>query len=104
MEEIGEKIILELWDETQSKNIKITTRSSAAEIMTWCNDQSDDERAIHHLISNDHDHNTSLSVTKTTPTTSADEFRTITCPSCGHHIQLQDQVFFFFFFCPLFVS
>ncbi|GMN50722.1 hypothetical protein TIFTF001_019886 [Ficus carica] len=59
--------------------------------MTWCNDQSDDERAIHHLISNDHDHNTSLSVTMTTPTTSADEVRTITCPSCGHHIQLQDQ-------------
>ncbi|EXC30560.1 NAC domain-containing protein 8 [Morus notabilis] len=62
----------------------------------WCN-ESDEERAINQLISpNDATVSRSLSINTTTKTitsttTCADELRTITCPSCGHHIQFQDQ-------------
>ncbi|KAL5575351.1 hypothetical protein UlMin_017050 [Ulmus minor] len=50
--------------------------------MTWCN-ESDEERAIH-LIS---PISKEASVANTKPT----DFKTITCPSCGHHIEFQDQ-------------
>ncbi|XP_041026147.1 NAC domain-containing protein 73-like [Juglans microcarpa x Juglans regia] len=50
--------------------------------MTWCND-SDDERALQIISSTPKE--TSVLDPKT------DELRTITCPSCGHDIEFQDQ-------------
>ncbi|KAM1988909.1 hypothetical protein ACFX15_036000 [Malus domestica] len=47
--------------------------------MTWCND-SDDERAIQ-IVSPPPPNNPN----------NPNEFRNITCPSCGHHIEFQDQ-------------
>ncbi|GAV87509.1 NAM domain-containing protein [Cephalotus follicularis] len=45
--------------------------------MTWCNNDSDDEQKI---------------ITSTTKDgTKTYEFRVITCPSCGHGIEFQDQ-------------
>lgn len=44
--------------------------------MTWCNDS--DEDIIPRTL-----------VTDPKPT----QIRTITCPSCGHNLQFQDQVF-----------
>ncbi|XP_048327747.2 NAC domain-containing protein 73 [Ziziphus jujuba] len=52
--------------------------------MTWCND-SDDERAIQIITTTSNDASVTISQTKN------DEFRTVTCPSCGHHIEFQDQ-------------
>ncbi|KAF2305167.1 hypothetical protein P3X46_033224 [Hevea brasiliensis] len=51
--------------------------------MTWCNNNSVDERAIQ-LV-------TASSKENTVIDTKIDQIRTITCPSCGHDIQLQDQ-------------
>lgn len=62
--------------------------------MTWCNDSDDQDRGIQlitstfirRIVSNETDlvtHDTKL------PT----QIRTLTCPSCGHNIQFQDQVF-----------
>ncbi|KAG7962385.1 hypothetical protein I3843_09G064200 [Carya illinoinensis] len=50
--------------------------------MTWCND-SDDERALQIISSTPKE----TSVLDPKP----DELRTITCPSCGHNIEFQDQ-------------
>lgn len=50
--------------------------------MTWCND-SDDERALQ-IIAPPPRENSDL-------TTRTDEIRTMTCPSCGHNIEFQDQ-------------
>ncbi|PON46672.1 NAC domain containing protein [Parasponia andersonii] len=53
--------------------------------MTWCN-ESDEERAnINHLIT--------PTANNGATTTTADQSRTttITCPSCGHHIEFQEQ-------------
>ena len=87
VEDLEEKF--ELWDETQSKS---------REIMTWCN-ESVEERANIHLItaptSNDA---TTTTLATNTKTTTADQPRsTITCPSCGHHIEFQDQVLICYF-------
>ncbi|KAF5729118.1 NAC transcription factor [Tripterygium wilfordii] len=46
--------------------------------MTWCNNNSDIQVAA--VTQNPKQNNTLI-----------DEVRTITCPSCGHHIQIQDQ-------------
>lgn len=54
--------------------------------MTWCND-SDDERAIQ-IIS------TSCEDKSVIDAKADDILRTLTCPSCGHQIEFQDQVFF----------
>ncbi|XP_062162945.1 NAC domain-containing protein 73-like [Alnus glutinosa] len=51
--------------------------------MTWCND-SDDERGLH-IITPTPKENSDLIAART------DEIRTITCPSCGHNIEFQDQ-------------
>lgn len=77
LEDIIRERLIELWDETQSQN---NNRSE----MTWCNIESDEERGIQ-IISPEStkDANTS---------TINNDLRTITCPSCGQHIQLQDQV------------
>lgn len=87
LEEIEEKF--ELWDETQSKS---------REIMTWCN-ESDEERANIHIITpTSNDAATTTLVNNTETSTAADQPRstitTITCPSCGQHIEFQDQVIF----------
>nr|ALC79040.1 NAC transcription factors 63 [Manihot esculenta] len=51
--------------------------------MTWCNNNSVDERAIQLITANPKEN--------TVIDTKIDELRTLTCPSCGHNIQLQDQ-------------
>lgn len=61
-----------VWNEPQRKN-------GRDQIMTWCND-SDDERAIQ-IIGAPPPNNPN----------NPNEFRNITCPSCGHHIEFQDQ-------------
>ena len=72
MEEPGEEI--PVWDGHKGRKRG----------MTWCND-SDDERAIQIISPSCED--------KTVIDAKADEIlRTLTCPSCGHHIELQDQV------------
>jgi hypothetical protein len=71
---------------------------SKAKDMTWCND-SDDERALH-IIAPTPKENSNL-------TERTDEIRTITCPSCGHNIEFQDQVinfFYIYFICFLSVA
>ncbi|KAG6618257.1 hypothetical protein I3842_Q116600 [Carya illinoinensis] len=52
--------------------------------MTWCND-SDDERALQIITS------TTPQESSVDLDTKTDEVRTITCPSCGHDIEFQDQ-------------
>ncbi|KAF4393119.1 hypothetical protein F8388_012628 [Cannabis sativa] len=71
--------------------------------MTWCNDQSEDVRPNIHIITaptsnNDASttnniNNTTSLVTNTKSIVVPDQSRstTITCPSCGHHIEFQDQ-------------
>ncbi|KAM6574761.1 hypothetical protein CsatA_023088 [Cannabis sativa] len=71
--------------------------------MTWCNDQSEDVRPNIHIITaptsnNDASttnniNNTTSLVTNTKSIVAPDQSRstTITCPSCGHHIEFQDQ-------------
>lgn len=76
VEEIGSRRI-ELWYETQNRSNRE---------MTWCNDP-DDERAIQIITTTSNDASVTISETKN------DEYRTVTCPSCGHHIEFQDQVF-----------
>ncbi|KAF2303265.1 hypothetical protein GH714_016164 [Hevea brasiliensis] len=51
--------------------------------MTWCNNNSVDERAIHLITASPKE--------TTVIDPKIDEFRTLTCPSCGHNIELQDQ-------------
>lgn len=75
LEETRRKI--PFWDGPESKTGE----------MTWCND-SDDERALQ-IITSSTPQESSVLDTKT------DEVRTITCPSCGHDIEFQDQVLFF---------
>lgn len=89
MEGIGGRRI-QLWDEPQSK-----TRE-----MTWCNDSDDNERAIR-IISPPIPKDATAILTTTEGTKATDEFGTITCPSCGHRIEFQDQVLYdlSFFFC-----
>lgn len=48
-------------------------KKKAREIMTWCNESEEEERSAIQIAN--------------TP----EEIRTITCPSCGHTIQYQDQ-------------
>ena len=62
-----------VWNDRQRKK-------GRDQIMTWCND-SDDERAIQ-IIGAPPPNNPN----------NPNEFRNITCPSCGHHIEFQDQV------------
>lgn len=62
--------------------------------MTWCND-SDEERGNNELLSspsitpkaNNNNNNTDVTDIKLT-----EEIRTIKCPSCGHNIEVKDQV------------
>jgi hypothetical protein len=75
---------IQFWDGHESK----------AEDMTWCND-SDDERALH-IIAPTPKENSNL-------TERTDEIRTITCPSCGHNIEFQDQVINFYFYLFLYI-
>ncbi|KAJ8761506.1 hypothetical protein K2173_001640 [Erythroxylum novogranatense] len=51
--------------------------------MTWCNNNSVEERAIQ-LVTAESQENTVLD-------SKSDETRSITCPSCGHNIPFQDQ-------------
>lgn len=88
VEEIGGRI--QLWDEPQSK-----TRE-----MTWCND-SNDEGAIRIITPIPKDATT---VTVTDSGTKSDEFHTIICPSCGHQIEFQDQVFFLLIYIMYYLS
>ena len=86
--------------------------------MTWCNESSDQRANISRMIINQpnevdistahhrDDHDLIANNTKFEPTTStsADDLRTIICPSCGHQIEFQDQVFLFlliFLYCNL---
>jgi len=55
--------------------------------MTWCND-SDEERGIELLAPTLTPTTNNTLLTDTKPS----ENRTITCPSCGHNIEFQDQV------------
>lgn len=55
--------------------------------MTWCND-SDEERGIELVAPTITPATNNTLVTDTKQT----ENRTITCPSCGHNIEFQDQV------------
>ncbi len=82
MEETSGKI--EFWDGHESKTKE----------MTWCND-SDDDRALQ-IITPTPKENSNVLDPKT------DEIRTITCPSCGHDIDFQDQVKYFNFCLCLF--
>lgn len=54
-----------------------------AKDMTWCNDLN--ERAHLQIISSPQENSVINSKT--------DDVKTLTCPSCGHTIQLQDQVY-----------
>ncbi|XP_054776587.1 NAC domain-containing protein 73-like [Prosopis cineraria] len=72
--------------------------------MTWCNESSDEEE---HNNNNNNSSNKAIQMVnsasivtppqasvvhdQTLTTKRASEIRTITCPSCGHNIQLQDQ-------------
>ena len=65
--------------------------------MTWCND-SDEERGIQLLAP--------TITPATNNNTKQTENRTITCPSCGHNIEFQDQVLkkrFSFYLSPPYV-
>ena len=86
--------------------------------MTWCNNESSDEEELN-------DNNSSNKVIQIMNNSNIDEasgndevvgaiikpsqIRTITCPSCGHNIQVQEQVYIglwisFTYFCVLSVS
>ncbi|KAJ0017296.1 hypothetical protein Pint_10507 [Pistacia integerrima] len=53
--------------------------------MTWCNESEDEERSAIQITTTPEENSTSFIATQ------SDEIRTITCPSCGHTIQYQDQ-------------
>ncbi|KAK4259751.1 hypothetical protein QN277_006052 [Acacia crassicarpa] len=70
--------------------------------MTWCNESSEEEehndnnnnrKVIHHhqIMSINNNNITEASGHNEVVATKPSEIRTITCPSCGHNIQLQDQ-------------
>lgn len=74
MEETRGKI--PLWDGNKIKNIE----------MTWCNNNSEDERVIQLVTSNPKE--------DTFVAAKTEEIRRITCPSCGHNFEIQDQVYY----------
>ncbi|KAL5054183.1 hypothetical protein RYX36_034865 [Vicia faba] len=60
------------------------------DIMTWCNDSSDQDRGIE-LITSSAIPRTRNESTLITDETKSTRTRTLTCPSCGHNIEFQDQ-------------
>lgn len=77
------RLYLEEVEETRGEIQFWNGHESKTKEMTWCND-SDDERALQIISSTPKE----TSVLDPKP----DELRTITCPSCGHNIEFQDQV------------
>lgn len=72
MEETRGKI--PLWYGNKRKNIE----------MTWCNSNSEDERVIQLVTSNPKEDTFDVAA-------KTEEIRRITCPSCGHNFEIQDQ-------------
>uniref|UniRef100_A0A6M2F4V6 NAC domain-containing protein n=1 Tax=Populus davidiana TaxID=266767 RepID=A0A6M2F4V6_9ROSI len=52
--------------------------------MTWCNNNSEDERVIQLVTSNPKEDTFDVAA-------KTEEIRRITCPSCGHNFEIQDQ-------------
>lgn len=65
-----------MWDGNKIKNTE----------MTWCNNNSEDERVIQLVTSNPKE--------DTFVAAKTEEIRRITCPSCGHNFEIQDQVYY----------
>lgn len=63
-----------LWYGNKRKNIE----------MTWCNNNSEDERVIQLVTSNPKEDTFDVAA-------KTEEIRRITCPSCGHNFEIQDQ-------------
>jgi len=61
--------------------------------MTWCNDSDDQDRGIELITSTVIPGTSNESTLVTDDDTKPTGVRTLTCPSCGHNIEFQDQVF-----------
>ncbi|KAF7803403.1 NAC domain-containing protein 73-like [Senna tora] len=55
--------------------------------MTWCNESEDHERGIHQI----RDVTPTPLITPPSPKSSQDQNGIVTCPSCGHTLEFQDQ-------------
>lgn len=55
--------------------------------MTWCNNNSEDERVIQLVTSNPKEDTFDVAA-------KTEEIRRINCPSCGHNFEIQDQVYY----------
>lgn len=61
--------------------------------MTWCNDSNNQDRGIELITSNQ--------TTLISDETKSTQIRTLTCPSCGHNVEFQDQVISFYHYYNL---
>lgn len=81
--------------------------------MTWCNNESSDEEELNdnnsnskviNIMNNSNIDEASGGNEEVGAIIKPSEIRTITCPSCGHNIQVQEQVCTYGFLLHIFAS